>query len=308
VAKIFHDADFIINTDVEISIDDQVQRFCELLFGSNKISPTRYEYGMFLAKAAALSTLDLSRQVGAAIFSKTGEILTLGSNEVPRAGGGSYWCGEIFDDRDYARGYDSNDQRKRENLSDLLKRIGKTEGEIQTILNATSVLDSQLMDALEYGRMVHAEMSALADAARLGVTVKDATLYCTTYPCHMCAKHIVAVGISKVVFLEPYPKSLAIDLHADSIRTESGERGKYQNYPSVDFEHFFGISPRRYRELFERSSRKSHGQFIEYVSNVKRPIIDYTQPFYHYTETEIIQRSAEVIVKAIDELGESHSS
>lgn len=99
VAKIFHDADFIINTDAEGSIEDQVQRFCELLFGSNKISPTRYEYGMFLAKAAALRTLDLSRQVGAAIFSKTGEILTLGSNEVPKAGGGSYWCDEIFDDR-----------------------------------------------------------------------------------------------------------------------------------------------------------------------------------------------------------------
>ena len=41
---------------------------------------------MFAAKAAALRTLDLSRQVGAAIFSADGEIISMGSNEVPKAG------------------------------------------------------------------------------------------------------------------------------------------------------------------------------------------------------------------------------
>jgi hypothetical protein len=46
------------------------------------------KYGLFLAKAAALRTLDLSRQVGAAIFSNQGEIIALGSNEVPRPEGG----------------------------------------------------------------------------------------------------------------------------------------------------------------------------------------------------------------------------
>ena len=55
------------------------------------------------------------------------------------------------------------------------------------------------MDALEYGRMVHAEMSSLCDAARLGHMFQGGTLYCTTFPCHMCAKHIVAAGIARVV-------------------------------------------------------------------------------------------------------------
>jgi len=40
----------------------------------------------------------------------------------------------------------------------------------------------------------------------------------------MYAKHIVAAGIFKVFFLEPYPKSLAVDLQADAIQVESGER------------------------------------------------------------------------------------
>ena len=150
VGQIFHDADFIINADVETSIEDQVNRFCELLFSSNRISPTRFEYGMFLAKAAALRTLDLSRQVGAAIFSANGEVLALGSNEVPRAGGGTYWCDERFDDRDYVRSEDANDSRKRENLVNLLTIIGKSKDEIDILLKDEKIKDSQIMDALEY--------------------------------------------------------------------------------------------------------------------------------------------------------------
>src|ERR1700730_925031 len=220
---------------------------------------------MFLAKAAALRTLDLSRQVGAAIFSPAGEVLALGSNEVPMAEGGTYWSDERFDDRDYVRGEDTNERRKKENLINLLKTIGKSPDEIEGALNDERIQDSQIMHALEYGRGVHAEMSALTDAARLGIAVKGGILYCTTFPCHMCAKHIVASGISKVVFLEPYPKSLAADLHADSIWVEGSDRGKYQRFPAVEFQHFFGVTPRRYRELFERGKRKSDkGQFVPY--------------------------------------------
>jgi deoxycytidylate deaminase len=43
------------------------------------------------------------------------------------------------------------------------------------------------MDILEFGRVIHAEMSAISDAARLGRATKDATLFCTTFPCHICA-------------------------------------------------------------------------------------------------------------------------
>jgi deoxycytidylate deaminase len=122
VAKIFHDADLIVNTDSNSpDVKTQVHRFSELIFSSNKISPTKHEYGMFLAKAAALRTLDLSRQVGAAIFTEGGEIVCLGSNEVPKAGGGTYWSDDEFDDREYRRGYDSNDKRKNELLREVIE-------------------------------------------------------------------------------------------------------------------------------------------------------------------------------------------
>src|SRR5260370_41619317 len=106
-------------------------------------------------------------------------------------------------------------------------------------------------------------MSAICDAARFGLAFRAAFLFSTTFPGHMCANHIVAAGIKTVIFLEPYPKSLTGYLHSDSVVIEGADRGKYSHYPSVDFEHFYGISPRRYRELFERSSRKASGAFVE---------------------------------------------
>jgi deoxycytidylate deaminase len=291
VSAIFHDADLVINTDEgEPSIRHQVNRFCELLFGSNKISPTKHEYGMFAAKAAGLRTLDLSRQVGAAIFTAEGEMISLGSNEVPKAGGGTYWSdpNDSLDDRDYARGHDANELRKRERLAEILKilKIKKPD----EVLKRKDVKDSQFMDALEFGRVIHAEMSAICDAARLGLSLQGSTLFCTTFPCHMCAKHIIASGIARVVFLEPYPKSLTSDLHGDSVAIEGADRGKYQQYPCVYFDHFNGISPRRYREMFERSKRKDDdGNFVEWnLDNEPRPIIDLKFPFYMSLEKEVL--------------------
>jgi deoxycytidylate deaminase len=311
VSAIFHDADVVINSNEgDLSVRQQVNRFCDLLFGSNKISPTKQEYGMFAAKAAALRTLDLSRQVGAAIFTDNGEIVSLGCNEVPKASGGTYWSDSTdnLDDRDYARGHDANEQRKRERLREVITIIG-VDGPDE-ILKRKEVKESQFMDALEYGRVIHAEMSAISDAARLGLSLRESTLFCTTFPCHMCAKHIIAAGIKRVVFLEPYPKSLTSDLHGDAVVIEGGDRGKYQRYPCVQFDHFHGVSPRRYRELFERTKRKDDdGRFVEWnTDDVARPIIDLKFPFYMRLEEEVLGslgRYLEALRMSIDELDPS---
>lgn len=292
VSKVFHDADVILNSDRgHEDVEKQVRRFCDLLFGSNKISPNKCEYGMFAAKAAALRTLDLSRQVGAAIFTEGGDIISMGSNEVPQGGGGTYWSDgpEGIDDRDYQREHDANDRRKSQLLRELFD-LAKVQNATK-LINDPKIKESQFMDALEYGRIIHAEMSAICDAARLGRSIRGAVLFATTFPCHMCAKHIVAAGIKKVVFLEPYPKSLAAHLHSDSVAIEGGDRGKYSKYPSVSFEHFDGVSPRRYRELFERSSRKKKDSdaFLEWIDGVKQPIVDLKFPFYMVLERAILQ-------------------
>jgi len=103
-----------------------------------------------------------------------------------------------------------------------------------------------IFDITEYGRAVHAEMEALLSCARVGVSPAGGTLYSTTFPCHNCAKHIVAAGIAKVAYIEPYPKSRAFDLHSDAI-TSSRTSADDQR---VVFEPFVGIGPRRFIDLF----------------------------------------------------------
>ena len=201
----FHLADVFIDGINKAEMDAKTVRFVEALFGRNDIAPTKAEYGMYAAKSASLRSSDLSRQVGAAIFTNEGELITQGCNEVPKAFGGTYWDGEDPDHRDVKLGHDPNDVLKREVIRDFLERLDRAEllsekarayGSSAQIVDAlikkSPVDDSPIgtgalhgasvTDLTEYGRVVHAEMCAICDAARLGRPVKGATLYCTTFP------------------------------------------------------------------------------------------------------------------------------
>ena len=59
---------------------------------------------------------------------------------------------------------------------------------------------------------IHAEQNAIIQAAKLGVSIQDATLYCTHQPCVICAKMIVNAGISRVVYREGYPDEFAREM------------------------------------------------------------------------------------------------
>ncbi|OHD22125.1 MAG: deaminase [Spirochaetes bacterium GWB1_59_5] len=54
-------------------------------------------------------------------------------------------------------------------------------------------------------RTIHAEMNAVAQAARNGVCLDGGTLYTTASPCWDCAKLIANTGIIRVVVGEAYP-------------------------------------------------------------------------------------------------------
>ncbi|MDN3274272.1 anti-phage dCTP deaminase [Frankia sp. RB7] len=320
VRDVFHLADFIINIDIPVTQSEQLERFIKLIFGATNLSPTPIEYGMYMAKGASLRSLDLSRQVGAAIFSMRHEVITLGCNEVPKGGGGTYWADDDGggDARDFKWGSDPNDEKKRSLILDLFERLsssGMMENEcvekIDDMLQHAAVKDSQLMDIIEFGRILHAEMSALMDAARLGRAVQDATLFCTTFPCHICAKHIVGAGIDTVYFLEPYPKSAAFALHPDSIEVEGSSRVHYANYKKTKFTHFFGISPRRYRDFFEKSLRKNKatGRAQEWLGprNEARPILDVKVAIYLPLEKYVEDALRKSEATAIEALRAAHT-
>jgi len=52
---------------------------------------------------------------------------------------------------------------------------------------------------------VHAEQNAIIQAALHGVSIENATLYCTHQPCVLCAKMLINANIEKVVFGTVYP-------------------------------------------------------------------------------------------------------
>ena len=56
---------------------------------------------------------------------------------------------------------------------------------------------------------VHAEMNVICQAAREGISLKDSIIYCTTYPCSICTKLMINVGISAIIYDSDYPDDLS---------------------------------------------------------------------------------------------------
>ncbi len=307
----FPTADLFIDIDDQPSAEKLLRRFLDAFFGSNAMSPTHDEYGMYLARTTALRSVDLSRQVGAAVFSPSDEVVSVGCNEVPKPLGGTYWTDDEGDARDLTKGFDSNERIKRSLLVDFTKRL-KENGYLKSDIKESDVArfivtetsrggklrNAQLMDLLEFGRMIHAEMSAICDAARGGSSIRGGTLYCTTFPCHMCAKHIIAAGIKRVVYIEPFPKSYAEQLHSDAIiigRVKSKER--------VVFEPFIGISPYRYRDLFGRDKKRKddEGKFKPWIEDDPEPIVKLTAATYISNEALVTRLFTETLTKKAED-------
>lgn len=59
---------------------------------------------------------------------------------------------------------------------------------------------------------VHAEQNAIIQAAKLGISVDGATLYCTHQPCVICAKMIINAGIKRVVYKYGYSDDFSMSL------------------------------------------------------------------------------------------------
>lgn len=235
----------------------EITRFLDLVFGNPFITPTLDEFAMYQACAASLRSGQLARQVGAAIISPLGDILSVGCNDVPKAGGGLYWPGD-GDQRDHVLGYDSNEHNRNQIVDEILQALLPKKAPPQRRAGAREKLRStRLWEMTEYGRAVHAEMDALLTCARIGQRPVGATLYTTTFPCHNCARHIIAAGIGRVVYVEPYPKSRALDLHFDAISVE-GRRGRLSRSGKVSFEPFIGVGPRRFLLLFSLSLGEGH--------------------------------------------------
>lgn len=283
-------ADYFLANDYSTKeeLGKETDRLLRLLFNVGIVSPTVDEFGMHVAYEAAARSACLSRQVGAAIFSKDGRILSTGCNDVPRFGGGLY-PSPTDDKRCWTlSGKCYNDEEKRLILDQLMEVIGEVidlggavplksgagnsqgDGERDEPLSVEARLrralaGSRVKSLIEFSRAVHAEMDAMLALARGGETgIVGSTLYCTNYPCHYCAKHVIAAGIMRVVYLEPYEKSLARKLHFDAISDPLATPAANEGLVAIDA--YNGVAPARYNSFFAmRGARKdTRGAFIDH--------------------------------------------
>lgn len=134
--------------------------------------PSWDEYFMGMAELTAQRSTCLRRHVGAVIV-KDRHIIATGYNGAPR---GLTHCGD------------------REGGC-LRQQLGVPSGEKH-----------------ELCRALHAEQNAIIQAASLGQSIENATIYVTNQPCAICAKMIINAGIKRIVVKEGYPDKLAIEI------------------------------------------------------------------------------------------------
>lgn len=295
VRDIFAIADFFLPFQTGGQWKKSVDRLLQGMFGAPFLTPSVDEEAMRHAQAAALRSAAIGRQVGAAVIPPLGAPHLLGTNEVPKPGGGQFREGDEPDHRDFQSGSDPTPAYTERVIRELMDRLAKagyftpdrnTAGGAAVLKEATtpdatgrSVLDgARAKSLIEFTRCLHAEQAAIVDAARSGVAISQGRLYTTTFPCHECTKFIIGAGIVEVQYIEPYPKSLAGDLFGDLIDAVSplprGKDGTDSSVSKVPFRPFVGFGPSRYDEVFAAKSRREGSGVAEHVMATASPIGD----------------------------------
>lgn len=115
-----------------------------------------------------------------------------------------------------------------------------------------------------------------------------------------CAKHIIAAGIEKVVYIEPYPKSKALDFYKIEISQDRKDIRK-----KVVFMPFKGVGPHRFVDLFSmqsirwyaRTRKQTNGYVVDWernTANLRNPMgllnyIDMEKSAYNQYAEEITE-------------------
>lgn len=186
---------------------------------------------MGIADDAAMASRCLQRQVGAVICTGENEgqeILAVGQNNPP---GTERPCKVLFKMcyREYVR------QHRKYTCSScgtVLENLKCPECGVEFERRGLAGKE------LDYCRSLHAEEHAIVQLAkRPGSIPPGSELYTTTFPCFLCAKKIAAVGITRVVYADPYPM---------------GEAYELLNRAHVTLEPFQGIKSKAFHRVFTR--------------------------------------------------------
>lgn len=221
----------VTNLKLPYDLYQELLRYYALIKKPGCIKPTHMERNMNLAYSISLNSTCICRQVGAVIINQS-YVVGAGWNDT---GGGRLGCiyrqrGDvtktnnqslpIASERDYAT-FKGIITSKDVNLDhsfcykDEMGKLRKEQAVKDDTLNPNchDFLEDFETRSLQHCRALHAEENAILQTSKLGGTgIKGATLYTTTFPCELCAKKIRQVGIKRIVYCEPYPRSVSMDV------------------------------------------------------------------------------------------------
>ncbi len=318
VRDVFSAADFFLPVRQGVPLTPTVERFLSGVFGAPFLSPRLEEEAMRHAQAAALRSAAVGRQVGAVTIPPGGTPYVLGTNEVPKPGGGQYREGDQPDHRDFQGGVDPNPAYTQRVLREVMDRLAsggyftqeRNEAGGAAVLrealapdaDGKAVLDGTRARALiEFTRCLHAEQASIANAARSGTSIGGGRLFSTTFPCHECAKFIIGAGIVEVQYIEPYPKSLVRELYRDLIDARPpldavGNDDEILSRGRVPFRPFLGFAPTRYDEVFVAKARRTQGRVSQHTPRSAYPVgLGWSRSAVETAQDEVVVAVAAIV-------------
>ncbi|HHL3746583.1 TPA: anti-phage dCTP deaminase [Klebsiella pneumoniae] len=195
----------------------QIAWYIALMQHPGLISPTSMERVMQVAYTVKLNSGCISRQVGAVITDSENSIKSVGWNDVAK---GQVPCAmrsidglmNNFQSEVYSQ-YERNNEKfrcKAKVIYELYKPISGQSSPFKgrnvpycfkDIHNSIDNKSNQV-----HTRALHAEENAFLQLVKYGgVGVIGGKLYTTASPCELCAKKAYQLGISEVIFIDPYP-------------------------------------------------------------------------------------------------------
>lgn len=195
----------------------QIAWYIALMQHPGLISPTSMERVMQVAYTVKLNSGCISRQVGAVVTDNDSSIKSVGWNDVAQ---GQIPCAmrsidgliNDFHSETYSH-YERNNEKFREKAREfydtfkpVIQQSSSFKGRnisycFKDIHNSIDNKSNQV-----HTRALHAEENAFLQLAKYGgVGIVGGKLYTTASPCELCAKKAYQLGISEVVFIDPYP-------------------------------------------------------------------------------------------------------
>lgn len=189
----------------------QIVKYISLIQHPGLITPTDDEKLMQLAFVAKLNSGCVSRQVGAIVTNSDGTIVSVGWNDVPK---GQVPClyrsmnnlNNDTDGKSFSEYEKTKEFKKFISLKVIKFQTIKSTGKnvcycFKDIQNEIDKKGNQV-----YTRAIHAEEHAFLQISKYGGQgVQKGTLYSTASPCELCSKKSYHLGISRIVYIEPYP-------------------------------------------------------------------------------------------------------